>query len=227
MIVTIDGPAGAGKTTAARALARRLGFRFLDTGAMYRAVTLAAIRKNVDWNDSATLAELARDLPLRFDDDRVLLGDEDVTREIRATEVTRQVRHVADQPEVRRHLVEMQRRLARGQDVVTEGRDQGTVAFPDAECKVFLTASREERARRRHAELQQCGHSSNVTSVLEQQDRRDEQDTQRKVGGLAAAEDARVVVTDGMTLEEVIDHLEGVVLRLQQKSQDRASDPRP
>jgi cytidylate kinase len=217
MIVTIDGPAGAGKTSVARALARRLGFRFLDTGAMYRAVTLAAIRQNVDWNDVTALADLAKDLPLEFDEDRVLLGGEDVSRDIRSTDVTRQVQHVADQPVVRQHLVQMQRRLADGQNVVTEGRDQGTVAFPNAECKVFLTASREERARRRHAELQQRGDTTDVESVLQQQDCRDSRDTSREVGGLVAAEDAQVVITDGMSLEDVVDHLEGMVERQQQR----------
>jgi cytidylate kinase len=217
MIVTIDGPAGAGKSSVARALARRLGYRFLDTGAMYRAVTLAAIRRDIDWNDVTALAELARDLPLSFDGDRVLIDDEDISRDIRTTEVTRQVRHVADQPVIRERLVEMQRRLADGQDIVTEGRDQGTVAFPNAECKVFLTASREERARRRHAELEERGETTDVNSVLEQQDRRDTQDSSREVGALVAADDAQVVVTDGMSLDDVIDHLEGLVLRLQQR----------
>jgi cytidylate kinase len=225
MIVTIDGPAGAGKSSVARALARRLGYRFLDTGAMYRAVTLAAIRRNIDWNDVTALAELARDLPLSLDGDRVLIDDEDISRDIRTTEVTRQIRHVADQPMVREHLVEMQRRLAGGQDIVTEGRDQGTVAFPNAECKVFLTASREERARRRHAELEQHGETTDVDSVLKQQDRRDTQDSSREVGALVAADDAQVVVTDGMSLDDVIDHLEGLVLRLQQRrSQDHVED---
>jgi cytidylate kinase len=123
---------------------------------------------------------------------------------------------------IREHLVQMQRRLADGQDIVTEGRDQGTVAFPNADCKVFLTASREERARRRHAELEQQGERTDVDSVLQQQDRRDTQDSSREVGALVAADDAQVVVTDGMSLDDVIDHLEGLVLRLRQR---RSHDP--
>ena len=133
MIVTIDGPAGAGKSSVARALARRLGFRFLDTGAMYRAVTLMAIRQNIDWNDTAALANVAEVLPLRLEEERVFLDGEDVSREIRTTEVTQQVRHAADQPRVREQLVQLQRELAEGQDTVTEGRDQGTVVFQNAE----------------------------------------------------------------------------------------------
>jgi cytidylate kinase/pantoate ligase/cytidylate kinase len=226
MIVTIDGPAGAGKSSVARALARRLGFRFLDTGAMYRAVTFMAIRDNIDWNDVSALANIAEVLPLRLVEERVFLNGEDVSREIRTSAVTQQVRHVADQPRVREQLVQLQRQFAEGQDIVTEGRDQGTVVFPDAECKIFLTASREERARRRHAELEEKGESTVVEEILEQQDHRDLQDTQRDVGALVAADDAHVVVTDGMSLEEVIDHLEGVVRRSQQrKSASQPVDP--
>ncbi len=220
MIVTIDGPAGAGKSSVARALARRLGYRFLDTGAMYRAVTLAAQRQGVEWNDTSTLAQLARDLPIRFEGERVLLNGQDVSSAIRASDVTSAVRHVADQPQVREHLVDMQRRLAAGQDIVTEGRDQGTVAFPDADCKLFLTASREERARRRHADLRNQGEQADVDAVLLQQDRRDDQDATREVGALIAADDAHVVVTDGMTVEEVVDHLESLVLRWQQRRRE-------
>jgi CMP/dCMP kinase len=153
MIVTIDGPAGAGKSSAARELAARLGFQFLDTGAMYRAVTWACLRDRIDFEDQAAVAEVARGISIRFDGDRVFVNDTEVTREIRTVEVTHQTRHVAANNAVRAHLVELQRQLAGGANVVTEGRDQGTVAFPHAECKFYITADPRERALRRQREL--------------------------------------------------------------------------
>jgi cytidylate kinase len=157
MIVCIDGPAGAGKSTAARGLARRLGFRFLDTGAMYRAVALAAARAAIDWDDPAKLAVLARRLKIEVLEDRVLLDGQDVTAAIRTPEITTVTHYAADNPAVREHLVELQRVAVGGRDVVTEGRDQGTVVFPHAECKIFLVASPEERARRRVEDFRRRG----------------------------------------------------------------------
>ena len=140
MIVTIDGPAGAGKSTVAKTLARRLGFRFLDTGAMYRAVALAGLRAAVDWDRPEELAALARRIRIGFVGERVWLDGEDVSDAIRTTEITALIRYPADNPEVRRHLVDLQRQFAVDDDVVTEGRDQGTIAFPDAACKFFFIA---------------------------------------------------------------------------------------
>ncbi|MHB0961311.1 MAG: (d)CMP kinase [Pirellulaceae bacterium] len=211
MIVTIDGPAGAGKSSVARLLADRLGFCFLDTGAMYRAVALAAMRANVAWNDLGGLADLAAHLPLEFAGDQVLLAAADVTDAIRTPEVTANTHFVADHPQVRAHLVELQRRLARGVDVVTEGRDQGTVAFPHAECKFFLTATPHERARRRRQQLLAGGKDLPLAQVRAQQDRRDAQDENRDVGALVPAADAIRVQTDGMVLQEVVDVLERLV----------------
>ncbi len=145
MIITIDGPAGAGKSSVARALARRLGFRFLDTGAMYRAVALAGMRRGLDWGVPQDLARLARELRFTLAGERLLLDGEDVTEAVRTTAVTAVTRYAADNPQVRQRLVELQRILAGQDNVVTEGRDQGTVAFPHAECKIFLTASPQER----------------------------------------------------------------------------------
>jgi len=211
MIVTIDGPAGAGKSHVARALAQRLGFGFLDTGATYRAVTLAAMQRGVPWSDVSRLAALADSVEIDLEDDCVLLDGQDVTQQIRAVEVTKNIHHVADQAEIRAVLVQLQRRIASQANYVTEGRDQGTVVFPDAQCKLFLTASPEERARRRLLDLQAQGEATTLDEVLEQQNRRDQRDASRTVGRLHRADDAVEVNTDGLTAEQVVDRLEELV----------------
>ncbi|MBU4272487.1 MAG: (d)CMP kinase [Planctomycetes bacterium] len=216
MIITIDGPAGAGKSTVARALARRLNFRFLDTGSMYRAVALAALRRGYDWDVPEDLARLARKLEIVVDGDRITVDGEDVSEAVRSTEVTAVTRYAADNPQVRERLVELQRRLAGGDDVVVEGRDQGTAAFPEAECKIFLTAGAEERARRRLGDLQSQGEPVTFEEVLAAQECRDREDASRPVGPLRPAADAVEVRTDGMTLEEVVDRL--VVLARKHKA---------
>lgn len=211
MIVTIDGPAGAGKSTIAKALAERLGFRFLDTGAMYRAVALAGLRRQLAWSEPQVLADLARQIKIEFRGVRVWLDGEDVSEAIRTSEVTALIRHAADNPDVRRHMVDLQRGFAEQGDVVTEGRDQGTVAFPDAQCKFFLTATPEERARRRWRELQQRGEQPDFTAVLAQQNRRDAEDERRGVGRLCKAVDAVEVWTDGLSQAAVVERLESLV----------------
>ena len=211
MIVTIDGPAGAGKSSIARRLAERLGFHFLDTGAMYRAVALAALRRGLTAKDTDAIAGLARAMAIEVLDDRVEMDGEDISRLIRTSDVSAAVHLAADNIAVRERLVELQRRIAAGRDIVTEGRDQGTVAFPQAECKIFLTASPLERARRRFAELAERGESVKHDEVLAQIQERDERDATRPVGALRKAADAQEVVTDGLTLDQVVAELEAIV----------------
>jgi len=211
MIVTIDGPAGAGKSSAARELARRLGFRFLDTGAMYRAVTLAARQRGIDPADGAALARLAEGIRVELADDKVLLDGVDVTTAIRKFDITTAIHYAADNAEVRGQLVLWQRAAAQGRDVVTEGRDQGTVVFPDADCKIFLTADEHERAKRRHQDLLARGENIPFDEVLANQRLRDRRDETRTVGALVKAADAIEVSTDGMTPEEVVSRLEEIV----------------
>lgn len=210
MIITIDGPAGAGKSSVARALAERLGFQFLDTGAMYRCVAWAALQAKIDWGDSEALAALATTLEIRVVDDSVTLNGRDVTTQIRTMAVTDVIHFVADNAEIRGQLVELQRIAAAGGDFVTEGRDQGTVAFPNADCKIFLTASPEERAKRRMAELAKRGERLELAEILARQNERDKQDRNRKVGALIAADDAIRFDTSGIELAAVVDELEQI-----------------
>lgn len=217
MIVTIDGPAGAGKSSAARGLAQRLGYDYLDTGAMYRCVALAGVRAQVDWQHPEQLTALAAQLHIDLTGNRVLLDGQDVTAEIRSPEITRLVQHAAGNNEIRRLLVLQQKRFGEGRNLVTEGRDQGTVVFPHAECKIFLTASPDERARRRHAELMAKGENISLSQVESQQKLRDDQDEQREYGGMRMAPGAVPISTTGLTLEQVIDRLEQEVRSAEQR----------
>jgi cytidylate kinase len=207
MIVTLDGPAAAGKSSAARALAARLGWCHLDTGAMYRAVALVALERQVPLDDVRRLAALAESLQFAFEGDRVLVNGRDVSAEIRTERVTQATRPVADAPAVREAMKRLQRRLAEGLDVVTEGRDQGSVVFPHAELKVYVTASPEERARRRHREEVSRGAATSLETVLRAQTRRDEGDRVRPVGAMKPADDAVILETDGLSASEVVDRL--------------------
>jgi cytidylate kinase len=216
-IVAIDGPAGAGKSTAARGVAARLGFAMVDTGAIYRTVALAATRRGIALDDDAALEVLLPGVEIRFAPppapgapQRVLLGEEDVSKEIRTPALSLGASRVSGRPVVRAGLLELQRRLALdagNAGAVLEGRDIGTVVFPDADAKFFLTASPEERARRRHAELRARGDPSTLDEVLADQLRRDRDDSERAVAPLRPAPDATVVDTSGVPLDEVIDGL--------------------
>ena len=216
-IVAIDGPAGAGKSTASRLCAARLGFAMVDTGAIYRAVALAATRRGVALDDDARLAEVLPSVEIRFapaatpgGGQRVLLGGEDVSAEIRTPAMSLGASTVSGRPVVRAGLLDLQRRLALAPEnagAVLEGRDIGTVVFPDADAKFFLTASPEERARRRHAELQAKGDPQPFEEVLADQLRRDRDDSQRAVAPLRPAADAVVIDTTGIPLADVVDRI--------------------
>lgn len=204
MIVTIDGPAGAGKSTVTRKLAQELGFQCLDTGAMYRAVTWQAIQNGIDLDDETALKSIASNLVLVFDLDRVLIGERDVSEDIRTPEITRLVSKIADAVSVRSQLVVLQRRIASTGNFICEGRDQGTVAFPDAFFKVFLTASANSRAVRRSEQLQAAGHFVDFDQILREQQVRDTQDQSREIGRLQKADDAIEVNTDHLTIDQVV-----------------------
>lgn len=208
MIITIDGPAGAGKSSAAKLLAQRLGFDFLDTGAMYRAVTLAALRGHLDLNDQNALARLLDSLQLELPAGRVLLNGEDIAGLIRTPEITAASAPIASSPVVRRRLVEWQRRIAQGRNIVCEGRDQGTVVFPQAECKFFLVAEPAERARRRQRELATRGETASLAEVLAAQDARDARDAARDIAPMVPAADAIVLDSTLWTLAEVVARME-------------------
>jgi cytidylate kinase len=211
MIVTLDGPAGAGKSSTARALAARLGWCYMDTGAMYRAVALMALDRGIPLDDSAGLAELAEAITIEFREGRVVVDGRDVSTEIRTDRITQATRPVADAPPVREAMKRVQRRMAEGIDVVTEGRDQGSVVFPAAALKVFLTASPEERARRRHHEEAARGNAASLEAILAAQSQRDEGDRTRAVGAMKPADDAVIVETDGLTAEEVVNRLVAMI----------------
>jgi cytidylate kinase len=205
VIVTIDGPAGAGKSSIAKTVAERLGFEFLDTGSLYRAMTLAAIRAQVDFENSKEMIEFSSGVEIRWNGTQVLLNGEDVSEQIRTPTVTDAIRFIADLPEIRARLSEIQRQVAIGRNVVTEGRDQGSEVFTDAECKIFLTASPEERARRRHQQLADMGRPLPLEEILRAQDQRDEEDRQRPIGSLRPADDAIIIDSDGMSSEQVLE----------------------
>ncbi len=219
--VAIDGPAGAGKSTIGALVAERLGYTFLDTGAMYRAVALAALRRGIDPDDGPRLTELARQLriaigPPTVRDGRaytVLLDGADVTWDIRSPEVDRIVSQAARVPFVRDVMVEQQRAIADRGRIVMVGRDIGTVVLPNAERKVFLTASAAERARRREEELAARGEKRTRQDLLAEILRRDELDSKRTVAPLRAADDAIVVETDGLSVREALDRVLQVIER--------------
>jgi CMP/dCMP kinase len=205
MVIAIDGPAGAGKSTVAEAVARALGITYLDSGAMYRSVALAALRAAVSLDDGVALGRLVRGLEIGLADSRVLLDGEDVSEAIRAPEVSAAASRASVHPEVRKAMVERQRALIAAGDYVAEGRDIGTVVSPDAPLKVFLTASDAERARRRAVET-----GEPLADVLAAQATRDARDRGREHGALRAADDAVEIDTTGQSVDDVVRRIAGL-----------------
>ncbi len=211
MIITIDGPAGAGKSTVAGDLAKLLGFEFLDTGAMYRAVALAALRANVSLRDETALTAFVHTIHLEMPQGKVLLNGADVTADLHTHAAGDAASLVATSPAVRERLVQLQRAIAADRDMVCEGRDQGTVVFPDAACKFFLTAAAEERARRRQRQLAARGETVDLDALVETIRRRDHQDATRAVGPMRAAPDAVVIDSTGLSSAQVVARMEAEV----------------
>lgn len=224
-VIAIDGPGAAGKSTVARYLADQLGILLFDTGALYRAVTLAALRQNLRLSDEAALARLAANAhidlkPASVEDGRladVFLDGEDITWQIRSPEVDANVSRVAAYPAVREALLAVQRKIADGSEVVMVGRDIGTVVTPDAGTKIYLDASVEERARRRYHDLRKQGVDTNFRSVMDDLRERDYKDSSRVTAPLRAADDAVLIDTDGLSVDEI-------VLRIERLVRDRWGD---
>jgi cytidylate kinase len=221
-IVAIDGPAGAGKSTVAKRVAKRLGFVLVDTGALYRTIALAASRRGIGFEDAASVGELAEELAragavrLRNDAEgvaRVELDGEDVSGFIRTPEISQGASKVSAVPAVRTALLEMQRAAGRAGGVVLEGRDIGSVVFPEAEVKVFLTASVDERARRRLAELVQAGTTTDMEAVMGEVVERDRRDSTRPIAPLVQAKDAVVVDSSSLGIDEVVEAIAALVDR--------------
>ncbi|WP_029330681.1 (d)CMP kinase [Exiguobacterium oxidotolerans] len=206
--IALDGPAGAGKSTIAKQLAAHLDYVYIDTGAMYRAVTLAALEQGIDLEDGQQLGELMTSLDIRLtpgeNGQRVFIGEREVTESIRSSEVTNNVSFVAKHAQVRSALVEMQRRLAESGGIVMDGRDIGTVVLPDAELKVFMTATVEERAGRRHRENVARGMESDLEALQAEIALRDKRDSEREVSPLKQAEDAIYLDTTDLTIDQVV-----------------------
>jgi cytidylate kinase len=213
-VITIDGPTASGKGTVAERVAASLGFSYLDSGALYRLVALAATRQQVDDNDPNALARLAAQIEIRFIHGKVLLAGEDVTGAIRAEPIGNLASKIAGFGPLRQALLERQRKFRKPPGLVTDGRDMGTVVFPDATLKIFLTASAEERAERRSKQLIEKGFSVNIATLLQDLRERDARDAGRQNAPLVAAADALTIDSSGLGIEAVVDQ---IVSRFQQK----------
>ena len=211
LVIAIDGPAGSGKSTVSKIIAKKLDVMYLDTGAMYRALTLKAMRQGVDLNDENALTGLARSTSMNLSEEsgklKVLLDGEDVTALIRTPELTNNVKYIARVPGVRKEMVRLQRAIGEKSGAVLEGRDIGTVVFPDADFKFYLDASLEERTRRRYKELIEAGQKVRLEDIKKDVFVRDESDIKRNVGALKKAGDAVFVDTTGLSIDGVVDRI--------------------
>ncbi|HMO15274.1 MAG TPA: (d)CMP kinase [Pirellulaceae bacterium] len=218
MIVTIDGPAGAGKSTLARALARKLGIDFLDTGAMYRAIGLAVLEQRVDPEQVEQVIEIARSQQITIKGEKTFLGGRDVSELIRTQQVAQASSQVAAIPEVRNILVAIQRKIASQGSFVCEGRDQGSVVFPDADFKFYVTASVERRARRRYEEMKIRTPDISADEVLAEQHVRDERDLNRRVGALMRPVGSHLIETDNLSVDQVLELMMSIIQSAAQES---------
>ena len=215
MIVAVDGPAGSGKGTVTKQIEKKLGFLNLDTGATYRCVALQTLKENVDLTDESKITEIANNIDIKIDNtgdkDIILLNGEDVSKEIRSKEVTAIVSQVSSIIPVREKMVEIQRKLAVGKNVIVEGRDIGTVVFPNADVKIYLDASVEERAKRRYEENKLNGINTTYEEVIENVKMRDYNDMHKKFGALKKADDAIVVDTTNLSIDEVVEKVINII----------------
>ncbi len=209
MVITIDGPAGSGKSTVAKIVAKELGFLYLDTGAIYRALGYLALSKGIDLNDEDKVVklidEMELDIKIQEGSQRIYLNKEDISEKIRTEEIGMAASTVSKHPKVRKALLDLQRRFALKNNLVAEGRDTGTVVFPEAKVKIFLTATPEVRAKRRLKELKEKGMHVNYNEILESILKRDRQDSERETAPLKPADDAVIIDTSELTVEEVVE----------------------
>jgi cytidylate kinase len=223
MNIAIDGPAGAGKSTVAKRVADELAYAYIDTGAMYRALTWKALQENVDVSSEADLTDLLQTIDMQISPSKhgqkVYVNQGDVTEEIRKREVTNQVSQVASHPNVRESMLDLQRQLAQKRGVVMDGRDIGTHVLPDAEVKIFLSASIEERARRRYLELKEKGQEQDFEELKEEIRTRDDKDSNRAVAPLQKAHDALEIDTSGISIEQVVTKILHIIKERSQKGE--------
>ena len=214
-VVAIDGPSASGKGTVAQLVAQQLGYHYLDSGALYRIVALAAARQDISWQDESALATLARTLDIRFERGEIYLDNVIVSEEVRTENMSRGASEVAVHPMVRQALVGLQHSFRRPPGLVADGRDMATVIFPDAETKIYLTASAEVRAERRHKQLMAKGIHANLSEILQDLQQRDARDRQRPVAPLQKSAEAALLETSNLTIEEAVQ----AVLAQQRKSE--------